>query len=555
MKVLLTLGAILTGATLTIGALYVCDMSNRQQRVVNSALLQNTLSTFIHTSDRLDTSLDVRMTHYSILQRLSPFFALSGTDPEKLATQAEQFPLYGSQMLALFPDISSEIEDGLYPDHLFTVLPALESARREVIEQPTYHAILRHDQLLRKTFKAYEQDISEYETALYASATPDEQDGEIHFLGGVTSVKDITDALSLLQKEISRARTIQNERIACVRGDLKKCEILPEILSKLTLSNVDTVVPTTPPEAPPAEVLAAKEDIQNFLRKDGEQELLQERIFKLPTSPCKLPLHSSWYLMLTTKTLPSHMVPLDDVWFYDIGIFDDLEQVRFTGALYEMKEFGANYIYQNIGNLYFCPHNAENLARALTALAVKEDLKTAPLFSGYWNNVRFQSLSKMEDDIVERAHVDSEKIAQFLQETSLLLTREGERALSDILGFAAVLRIERLIQTWKEQSGHMDIAVAEAIHTNTETWYLMKASNMTPFGFMVSRAYPYLFFMPTNTSVTRNPVYFGNDTTKVSGLTSLSEIRTRFGNAKTQEELLKVRQANTLLKQKYPTPR
>ncbi len=441
----------------------------------------------------------LRAERYAMETRFDPLFALAGSDPAGI--EKALIPLRGEAAVILgtyTPEERAQIEPVLYPHTYLALLPELETLRRTVVRSPSPDVVRRYDAQLKKTIRAYRDDMSAYNNTLSGLATSS-RNTTLHYLAGSTTITQIIDKLQKIDEKVAGIDDMREQRYRCFTGELSACTPLSESFEKLA-SPSSSVKAATPPTTL-SRSLAHRDIVDRaFFEMLGTQET-RGVVVKLSSSACLSGNAPAYYYFFQSKEeqdiYSNTATPLNDVYFYDLEK-SMRSQNNPPAYLKELSASGLRYNFQNIGNLYFCPNSGNVLAITTTLVALHDKLKAQPLFE---TDSAYPEITRLEKLITRSAVPSDADMDAYIRAIQTALQTDGEKQLELYLGNGDLLRAEEYIHEWNNRSANFEQLLTAAHHINRLSKGIIAVSKAMPYSFLTSRVYASVFFMPFNESV------------------------------------------------------
>ncbi len=495
-KMILVVGAVILGAFVLILAVRLYEI-----RVENeTAALHKEMSPYVSPAQNVTADLrELRSQRFAIEARFDPQIALAGSDTDGIRKALIPLQSEASMILGSYsPEERAKIEPVLYPRVFLSLLPELEDMRRSLIRSPNKEAVVRYNTQLRRTIRAYRDDILLYKQTL-ASLPALEHSTTLNYLAGTTSVSEIIGKLSALEQRARELDTTREKRYRCFTGESSDCT--PLSASFAIFVQAPPVTTSEPPTSLTRSLVYRDIVHASFSEMLGIQETYGV-VVKLSRSDCLSGTPAAYYYFFQSREeegiLSSTATPLNDLYFYDLkeSIRTQKDPPVYLQALYDA---GLRYNFQNIGNLYFCPNGGHVLADTATLVSLHEKLKQAPLFAHRYDE--FPELARLEKKFTEASVASEEDMDRYFSAVNDSLRNGGEDALYARIGATKLFEMEEMIHEWRNRSSHFEQSLTAAHHINRLSRGIISRSKAPPYAFLTSRVYASIFFMTFNQSV------------------------------------------------------
>lgn len=464
---------------------------------------------------------EARLYRYLLETRLSPLFAIPGSDTEAMRTALDALEKSRDAFLTSF-DLKERqlLREHLYPIAFLRSLADTEDARRAFLGDPSsqnsehYHNSLLHT-------------IDEYQTAIATlrDTVRSYDEKTLGFWQGITSTHFIEETLDTVFLEATARMHEETRRYRCLSFGLW-CKSLSgtqgDLQSEPDVSTLDSLPPTI--ERNLRVVDARADRPPETLTQWGGEEWKARGAYALatlahPTTFKDLPvafLNNSkcavhdeptyvrfWWSTSRASDIPTARIAiLNDLYFRDLAHATS----EFEQTLYEM---GIPYIFQPT-NPFICIDFGIDISTVFSAYYIQNELAAQPIFSAALetnDNDTLKTLAAIENTLRTSGRVlDVSLIESYISRAEDLVNRKGERDLASLLEYADVRRIERFVEIWNAKSAWLEYIVGYLDDESITTRLLSQFRDMSMEEMILTRSYISSLYLFSNETIISSPV-------------------------------------------------
>ncbi|OGG79631.1 hypothetical protein A3A39_02280 [Candidatus Kaiserbacteria bacterium RIFCSPLOWO2_01_FULL_54_13] len=392
----------------------------------------------------------LRVGYFFTRSRDYPFFALDGTDPERLKIAAEHLRASVTTIAENYPASKRVLVlYALYPIDMYHSLADLQEMREQFISSPSDKELFAYSMQLERFSSDYVHHIGVLRRAVsrilpnytrqYAfTDTLITKEEFLEYLDGTLRT------LALRKKELSNLRS-------CVMGYLSRCShALREDIS-----------PQDPPPTSDAHGLNVlpeyiTEHRAMFVESrtlSGAKDPEAGAIVFLMRSAC-LPHFTP--IAFEARSVERESAALTVNPLNDIYLFDLSADVSDSPYFQKLKERGMRYIYQAPTNPYLCFTGADDYMRIASLVKVKEELSQKPLLAQSIRDSVHSELSNLEQRIVQNGELSESDVLKYVSIVGSLVKTLGEYEFTQTYGDEALARAKLVVSIAKNLSGSFD---------------------------------------------------------------------------------------------------
>ena len=305
------------------------------------------------------------------LARRSPFFALAGTDPEKLIAAVDILAQVQAQEAEIQPDIKTKtmVEESLYPIAFLRSLADAEGKRQAFLTSGSQNDEDEYWNSLQKAITAMSSDVQRYKNAIENVPFPD---ASLVYTNGIETKGSLYHAISEVEASIADTRIRLAKRKNCLQGYVGVCDTLDLALPLIKVSSGENTASST---SVPSSVSAA---VDFLTRTHTFPDLAKKTIYQIGDPTCYGVLPSPGYAIpLSTKESLTHQL-------MSVSVVNDVLLYRLTKPFAGWKTFdqllideGAKYVPENDAMYYQCPEIATLYGRIFGTDAAAEVLRNS----------------------------------------------------------------------------------------------------------------------------------------------------------------------------------
>lgn len=464
------------------------------------ATLVQELAPFVPDAKLQQVSVwELRLMRFSKQMTYDPILALPATNTSELLKAIRALEESQQAYISFYsPQEQGYIENALHPFEFLYLLPALEDARREVLNNPTYVGAVQYVHLL---------DIALREQQAYIQRLVDtfpefEQRGfSSSFLAGTTSDSHIVKTLNDLQLHLESQRKKVVARKRCLLGwrTGNKCPM-----------EFPALVPISSDALPEnrEKVLTYGDVLRNYIHENRER-------FSLTTTPAnELPLvhitnaactrnSNSVYIFTWRSSLLSEHIAL---WATPITelIFHDTQQQK-NAFETKLANAGVEYEFQPI-NPYYCIDNGFDTGLIRSAYYIQNSLQKNPLFKTETLQSEYSHIAELEESLTSQTTIlHTATVEAYIAALQTLLYSQQRY---DSLHTNDIARAHELVTIWRAQSAWLESEIIRLESMAATSRYVLTKMEIPIEPLFVTRSYFSNLLFANNTTLFEPRVSF-----------------------------------------------
>lgn len=305
----------------------------------------------------------LRLARASVFAERSPFFALPGTDIQKLREAIHSLELTQKNLSSAqkTPEEGRALE-ALYPIAFLEALANAEDARQQFIAYPDLERERAYTQATSDVFEAKLSDIENFTREFTALNKPFPI--RLANFGGTMTVDSMEAALALFRKDITLRRAAFERYVVCQQNIFMSCEKIPT---------------TSVPLISSGGALAVSSQVQDILKLWGEvyQKNIQDtRVVTISESRClsslKPPYTFAFQEIKNRKATFTSTVYVGNLFFIPTNI----PNAPFLN--YEKNTLNMEYTPLNTFKYYVCSEVGEDMGRVFAVRSIADFASSHP---------------------------------------------------------------------------------------------------------------------------------------------------------------------------------